>query len=59
VFDESNPAALEMPHMRLLRAATEGPNEVSRAGSYPIERGYPREVRGRTFPAGVTVFEIR
>ena len=57
VFDESNPAALQTPHMRVLRAAIENSSgEVSRVSSYPIERGYPREVRGRTFPAGVTVF---
>jgi hypothetical protein len=57
VFDESNPAALEAPHMGLLRDAIESSaGGMSRIGSYPIERGYPREVRGRTFPAGVTVF---
>ena len=48
VFDESNPAALQTPHMRVLRAAIENSSgELSRVSSYPIERGYPREVRGR------------
>ena len=60
VLDESNPAALEAPHMRLLRAATLEPaGDLTLVGRYPIERGYPREVRGQTFPAGADVYAVR
>ena len=60
VFDQSNPAALQAPHMRVLRAATESsPGELTLLGRYPIERGYPREVRGQIFPDGIAIYEVR
>jgi hypothetical protein len=60
VFDDSNPNALQTPHTRLLRAAAEEDGEALRLiASYPITRGYPRQVRGQTFPDGIRIYEVR
>jgi hypothetical protein len=60
LFDASNPSALQTPHTRLLRTAADANGSPLRLiATYPITRGYPRQVRGQTFPAGIQVYEVR
>ncbi|MEO5894814.1 MAG: glycosyltransferase family 39 protein [Vicinamibacterales bacterium] len=60
VLDESNPATMQTTHTRLLHEGAETrPGELEMVGKYPIVRGYPREVRGRTFPTGIAVYAVR
>ncbi len=60
LFDASNPSALQTPHTRLLRATADANGSPLRLiATYPITRGYPRQVRGQTFPVGIQVYEVR
>jgi hypothetical protein len=60
VFDESNPSALQTPHTRLLKAAAEADGQgLKLVATYPITRGYPRQVRGQTFPNAIEIYEVR
>jgi hypothetical protein len=60
VLDESNPAIMETTHTRLLHEGAETrPRELALVGQYPVVRGYPREVRGQTFPTGIAVYAVR
>jgi hypothetical protein len=60
VLDESNPGRMQTAHLRLLQQwAQTGPQDLAVVGRYPVVRGYPREVRGQTFPTGIAVYAVR
>lgn len=60
VFDDSNPNTFETAHTRVLRETAESaPDRLARIATYPVVRTYPPQVRDRSYPTGISVYEVR